>query len=43
LGGFPAGLYFNEFLLEPFKDSPFIDHDVLKRYMSVGGVRIEDK
>lgn len=36
------GCYFNRFLLEPFKNSPFLDQDVLERYFYVGGVRIED-
>ncbi|CAN6663334.1 hypothetical protein TRVA0_035S00232 [Trichomonascus vanleenenianus] len=40
------GCYFNEFLLEPVAKNPaqskFLDHEVLKRYMPVGGVRIED-
>lgn len=40
------GCYFNDFLLEPVLANPekskYIDTDVLKRYMSVGGVRIED-
>lgn len=37
------GLYFNDFLLEPCKNSEYIDHEVLRTYMPVGGVRIEDK
>lgn len=37
------GIYFNPFLLKPFHNSPFIDQEVLKRYMPVGGVRIEDE
>ena len=37
------GIYFNPFLLKPFEDCPYIDHEVLKRYMSVGGVRLEDE
>jgi len=37
------GVYFNPFLLKPHQDSPFIDHEVLKKYMPVGGVRIEDE
>lgn len=37
------GIYFNPFLLKPFTESPFIDQDILKRYMPVGGVRIEDE
>ncbi|KAI0308898.1 Creatinase/aminopeptidase [Amylostereum chailletii] len=36
------GIYFHPHLLEPVRDSKHIDHDVLKRYESVGGVRIED-
>ncbi|MBW0479343.1 hypothetical protein O181_019058 [Austropuccinia psidii MF-1] len=36
------GLYFNEFLLEPVKGSEFVDDQVLKNYMNVGGIRIED-
>jgi Xaa-Pro dipeptidase len=28
--------------LAPHRQSPFINHEVLKRYESVGGVRIED-
>jgi len=36
------GCYFNPFLLEPFKDSPYLNHEVLAKYMPVGGVRIED-
>jgi Xaa-Pro dipeptidase len=37
------GIYFNPFLLKPFRNSPYLDQDVLKRYMPVGGVRIEDE
>lgn len=37
-----AGIYFNPFLLKPYMDSPFLDKEVLKKYMPVGGVRIED-
>lgn len=41
------GIYFNEFLIEHFylskpEHAQFIDKKVLKRYMQVGGVRIED-
>ena len=41
------GIYFNKFLLDNFflndpKHRQFIDMKVLKRYMQVGGVRIED-
>ncbi|KAH9813669.1 Xaa-Pro dipeptidase [Melampsora americana] len=36
------GIYFNQFLLEPFKESKFINHELLKKYMNVGGIRIED-
>ncbi|EME47171.1 hypothetical protein DOTSEDRAFT_166002 [Dothistroma septosporum NZE10] len=40
------GIYFNEPLLEKFLQSPslskFVDKEVLKRYVNVGGVRIED-
>ncbi|KAK5116466.1 hypothetical protein LTR62_008015 [Meristemomyces frigidus] len=41
------GVYFNSFLLENFflndpAQRQFIDQDVLKRFMPVGGVRIED-
>ena len=40
------GIYFCRFILEPFLENPnhskFIDKDVLDRYWSVGGVRIED-
>lgn len=37
------GCYFNPFLLKPFKDSPYLNHEVLAKYMPVGGVRIEDE
>ena len=37
------GCYFNPFLLKPFKDSPYIDQEMLKKYMPVGGVRLEDE
>lgn len=37
------GIYFNPFLLQPWKDSPYLDHEVLRKYMPVGGVRIEDE
>ncbi|KAL8290036.1 hypothetical protein RQP46_002975 [Phenoliferia psychrophenolica] len=36
------GVYFNEFLFAPHKNSEFVDHDVLARFWYVGGVRIED-
>ena len=36
------GIYFSPHLLAPIRDSRHIDHAVLKRYESVGGVRIED-
>jgi Xaa-Pro dipeptidase len=36
------GIYFHSHLLAPHRSSKFIDHEVLKRYESVGGVRIED-
>ena len=36
------GIYFHPHLLEPIRDSTYINHDVLKRYEQVGGVRIED-
>lgn len=40
------GIYFNDFLLKRFlqdsKHTKFINKDVLKRYIPVGGVRIED-
>jgi len=36
------GIYFSPHLLAPVRDSKHIDHAVLKRYESVGGVRIED-
>ncbi|KAK2465026.1 hypothetical protein APHAL10511_003102 [Amanita phalloides] len=36
------GIYFSPHLLEPIRDSRHVDHDVLKRYESVGGIRIED-
>lgn len=36
------GIYFSQHLLAPIRDSKHIDHQVLKRYESVGGVRIED-
>lgn len=36
------GIYFSPHLLAPVRDSQHVDHDVLKRYESVGGVRIED-
>ena len=36
------GIYFSPHLLAPVRDSKHINHDVLKKYESVGGVRIED-
>ncbi|KAF9527390.1 metallopeptidase family M24-domain-containing protein [Crepidotus variabilis] len=36
------GIYFSPHLLSAIRDSKHIDHEVLKRYESVGGVRIED-
>jgi len=36
------GVYFSPHLLAPVRSSAFIDHEVLARYESVGGVRIED-
>ncbi|KAH8105382.1 Creatinase/aminopeptidase [Cristinia sonorae] len=36
------GIYFHPHLLSSIRDSRHIDHDVLKRYEAVGGVRIED-
>ncbi|KAH9929163.1 Creatinase/aminopeptidase [Fomitopsis serialis] len=36
------GIYFSPHLLAPVRDSKHIDHEVLKRYEAVGGVRIED-
>lgn len=41
------GCYFNEYLIKEFMDkyperSEVIDLDVVKKYMSIGGVRIED-
>lgn len=36
------GIYFSPHLLAPVRNSPHIDHEVLARYESVGGVRIED-
>jgi len=36
------GIYFSPHLLAAIRHSKHIDHDVLKRYESVGGVRIED-
>lgn len=36
------GIYFHTHLLTAIRDSNVINHDVLKRYESVGGVRIED-
>ncbi|GAA6061268.1 hypothetical protein JCM10212_000709 [Sporobolomyces blumeae] len=36
------GCYFNEHLFAPFKNSEFVNHDLLEQYKYVGGVRIED-
>ncbi|EGO22853.1 hypothetical protein SERLADRAFT_349935, partial [Serpula lacrymans var. lacrymans S7.9] len=36
------GIYFSPHLLAPVRDSKHIDHEVLKKYENVGGVRIED-
>ncbi|KAJ6547525.1 metallopeptidase family M24-domain-containing protein [Mycena capillaripes] len=36
------GIYFSPHLLAAVRESALIDHEVLKRYESVGGVRIED-
>ncbi|KAF5393470.1 hypothetical protein D9757_000670 [Collybiopsis confluens] len=36
------GCYFSPHLIAPVRDSKHINQDVLKRYESVGGVRIED-
>ncbi|KAM0746548.1 hypothetical protein T439DRAFT_340955 [Meredithblackwellia eburnea MCA 4105] len=36
------GIYFNEFLFQPFKNSEFVNHGLLQKYNYVGGVRIED-
>lgn len=39
-------IYFCRFIIDPYLKSPelskYIDADVLERYWSVGGVRIED-
>jgi Xaa-Pro dipeptidase len=35
-------LYFNAHLFAPFKNSRFVNHDLLEKYWYVGGVRIED-
>lgn len=36
------GCYFSPHLLAAHRNSKWINHEVLKRYESVGGVRIED-
>ncbi|KAK4056531.1 hypothetical protein OIO90_002378 [Microbotryomycetes sp. JL221] len=36
------GIYFNQHLLKPHVNSPYLCHETLERYMYVGGVRIED-
>jgi Xaa-Pro aminopeptidase len=43
MDGTQPGLYFNQFLLDPVKGSANINHEVLVKYLPVGGVRIEDK
>lgn len=41
------GIYFCRFIIEPYledeQQKQFIDEEVLKKYWSVGGVRIEGK
>ena len=37
------GCYFNPFLLEPYKDSPYLNQEMLHKYMPVGGIRLEDE
>jgi Xaa-Pro dipeptidase len=36
------GIYFSPHLLASIRGSEYVDHEVLKRYEDVGGVRIED-
>jgi Xaa-Pro dipeptidase len=36
------GIYFSPHLLAPVRNSQYINHEVLAKYESVGGVRIED-
>ena len=36
------GIYFSPHLLAAVRDSPLINHEVLAKYETVGGVRIED-
>lgn len=36
------GCYFSPHLLGPVRNSPYIDHEALRRYEPVGGIRIED-
>lgn len=36
------GVYFSPHLLAAIRDSPLVNHGVLAKYESVGGVRIED-
>jgi Xaa-Pro dipeptidase len=36
------GVYFSPHLLAAIRESKHVNHDVLKRYEPVGGVRIED-
>lgn len=36
------GCYFNPFLLKPVENSPHINHELVKEYVKIGGVRLED-
>lgn len=36
------GTYFSPHLLAPWRESKYLDPDVLARYEGVGGVRLED-
>ena len=36
------GIYFSPHLLAAIRNSKHVDHDILKKYEPVGGVRIED-
>jgi Xaa-Pro dipeptidase len=36
------GIYFHQHLLAPIRQSRHINHEILKQYESVGGIRIED-
>ncbi|KAG0708512.1 Creatinase/aminopeptidase [Suillus ampliporus] len=36
------GIYFHEHLLKAVEDSEYVNHDLLKEYREMGGVRIED-